>query len=374
MMVPALASAAQLRQVMEEHGVCLVTGVLSQAECNLMEELWTEDLKQLLPEKAERGTPKKLAAQLAKVRSENCSQWPAAWDEGLGFKGMASQRGTPHGAFAWAARLHPSVRRIFEDLHQEQDLCVGHDNVFWASSESTAAASNKEWLHVDQNHNTGMTWQCFQSVLYVWPSTGEAASTTVVCPGSHREVYDTMMQDPTALQGRAGVKLSEMREVGTLATLKTDALASARRMPCPAGSLLLWDSRTLHQGWAGGPRLAVPVCWEPRKRRDVAALMRKTWMCIAGVPSSHSAVEGRVHAMLKRRPTPKLETRDAPAMPAMPASIVPFGIAPGREDAWASAQDAIWCAAEHENVRRSADQLSKRLAAELLRPEVAAAL
>ena len=32
--------------------------------------------------------------------------------------------------------------------------------------------------------------------------------------------------------------------------------------------LLLWDSRTVHQGWRGGPRLAMPICWEPRHRRS----------------------------------------------------------------------------------------------------------
>ena len=34
--------------------------------------------------------------------------------------------------------------------------------------------------------------------------------------------------------------------------------------------LLLWDSRTVHQGWRGGPRLAQPICWEPRERRSQA--------------------------------------------------------------------------------------------------------
>ena len=52
--------------------------------------------------------------------------------------------------------------------------------------------------HTDRNENDRSTppGACYQSILYVLPATTGAQSTTVVWPGSHRDVYDTVMTDP----------------------------------------------------------------------------------------------------------------------------------------------------------------------------------
>merc|ERR1712232_847104 len=182
-----------------------------------------------------------------------------------------------------------------------------------------------------------------QGVLYVWPSEGERASTTVVWPGSHRDIYDRIMQDKTAIKkGRnveaQSVRLSQLTDANLRQQLTSEAITASRRVPCPAGSLLLWDSRTIHQGWAGGPRLAQPVCWEPRQRResDPAALGRKMFMCTAGLPSSHSSAEARVHGMASRsRPCEVLEGDD---IPAIKNQIRPYCIDENKKREWEAAQ------------------------------------
>jgi len=269
------------------------------------------------------------------------------------------------------------VRGAFADLFavQPEQLSVGLDCVFFRGAGAAAADANLEWLHVDQNHCTGLDWPCAQGALYVWPSAGEACSTTVVWPGSHVTAYERLMADPLAVErgrspGGQSVKLRELRLLGTREELLREALAGSRRLPCPAGSLLLWDSRTVHQGWAGGPRLAQPVCWEPRKRRDQAALRRKLWMCAAGVPSSHSSTEGRVHGMATReRPVP------SPASDGVPAArdtIAPYGVSPDGEARWLALQDALWRGSG--NPRQNAGRLDPALLIPLLRQEVVDAL
>merc|ERR1719491_1769231 len=98
------------------------------------------------------------------------------------------------------------------------------------------------------------------------------------------------------------VKMAGMAEKSHYAeltpVLQENWRAAARRIRAPAGSLLLWNSRTVHQGWSGGPRLAQPVCWEPRGRRDDAALERKLRLCALGFPSSHWASLGLPHMTL----------------------------------------------------------------------------
>lgn len=185
---------------------------------------------------------------------------------------------------------------------------------------------------VDQNHRTGLTWPCAQGVLYVWPSEGNDTSTTVVWPRSHREVYERIMQDAEAVaRGRSiggqSVKLRELQDASLREELLREAVLGSRRVPCPKGSLLLWDSRTIHQGWRGGPRLAQPICWEPRERRPEAAARRKRWMCCSGVASSHSASEGRVHGMAKEAPRPSVED----GLPLLRASLVPWGVRPDQD-------------------------------------------
>eukprot|EP00913_Durusdinium_trenchii_P018147 g17050.t1 len=155
-----------------------------------------------------------------------------------------------------------------------EELVVGLNPVFWSSAQDAGKDTNPEWLHVDQNHRTG-----------------SSSSSTVVWPKSHTEVYERMMEDPLAmLRGRslAGqtVKLKELNQPHLREELMSEALLNARRVPCPAGSLLLWDSRTVHQGWRGGPRLAQPICWEPRRavyttwqRRHPALLWKMVCLC-----------------------------------------------------------------------------------------------
>ncbi len=69
----------------------------------------------------------------------------------------------------------------------------------------------------------------------------------------------------------------------------------ARRVPMKAGSMILWNSMMLHQGWNRGPRLAVPICWEPRSRRNSQTYRRKVRLCASGLPTTHWASLGRQH-------------------------------------------------------------------------------
>eukprot|EP00440_Ansanella_granifera_P043873 gb/GFBE01047541.1/.p1 GENE.gb/GFBE01047541.1/~~gb/GFBE01047541.1/.p1 ORF type:complete len:537 (+),score=99.43 gb/GFBE01047541.1/:1-1611(+) len=343
--VPIDAPPAQLRDVFNRYGCCLVTGVLSERECDSFEKLWQADLLNLIDPGAH--AEPEVARTLTHVQQQGCSAWPASWAKPLGSRGCASQRSTPHGAFSWAARLHPQVRRVFAELFEthHNDLVVGQDCVFWAAKDTPEAASNVQWLHVDQNHRSGLTHLCAQGVLYVWPSTDERASSTVVWPGSHLSAYKKLMGDMHAVKkgrkalGSQSVRINSLEDADLRDDLATQAIAGSRRVPCPPGSLLLWDSRTIHQGWAGGPRLAQPVCWEPRNRRDEAARRRKLYMAATGIPSSHSSSEGRVHGMA-RAGAPKA-LKGTPSQPAMRLTV-PYGVAPSREAAWRQMQDMLW--------------------------------
>jgi len=254
--------------------------------------------------------------------------------------------GMPQGRFAWEARLHPRVREAYSLLHGTDRLVVGCDNTFFSPGAEGEGwrHSNKSWPHVDHNmydrsiqgsHRRSIgEWEVYQSILYVWPSTDEAASTTVVWTGSHKDVFDRVMQqDDMQRQGRKGIHFAQLREPDLIAGWHK----AARRVPVPAGGLLLWSSRTVHQGWSAGPRLAQPICWEPEDRRSEEAMWRKFRMAVLGFPSTHWASLGYRHQM--RSLTTRLE--EAKKMKALRPVTLVGGVSID-EAMWQQLSEADW--------------------------------
>lgn len=270
------AFGERLNQVLEEHGVAVVTGILDPEEISQFESLKKHESR---TESAQPG------------HMLHCQ-----------------------GEIAWQARLHPRVRGTFARIFGVEPTALATScdltSKFYSEDQDQAPVLD-QWLHVDQNTLTGLEHCCFQSALYIRAS-GDASSTTVVWPGSHREAYERFVADPSAAEKKdkvdgSGVKFGHYLEINNFLdkdsgnTLLDEALRGSKRVPVPAGSLLLWSSKTTHQGWQGGARFAVPVCWEPRSRVDEGATARKLFMAAAGIASSHSPSEGRLHPFASRR-------------------------------------------------------------------------
>merc|ERR1712070_711700 len=172
--------------------------------------------------------------------------------------------------------------------------------------------------------------------------------------------------------GSQSIRINHLQDWIERDSLVADAISGTRRVPCPAGSLLLWDSRTIHQGWAGGPRLAQPVCWEPRTRReqDIHALGRKIFMCASGIPSSHSSAEARIHGMAQR--SSACQVLASEGMPAMRAGqILPYCIAEAEEhrQTWEELQQWLWRARRDGDPCETCRGIMETLKS-LLKPEV----
>merc|ERR1712178_399173 len=118
--------------------------------------------------------------------------------------------------------------------------------------------------------------------------------------------YEAMMSDPKMVaSGAKGNHFCQIRGLSQkqlASSLEQRWDADAGRVPVPPGGLFLWSSRTLHQGWTGGPRLAQPVCWEPSERRDEQALDRKLRLAALGLPSTHWASLGVPHNLVTPEP------------------------------------------------------------------------
>merc|ERR1712216_279155 len=224
-----------------------------------------------------------------------------------------------------------------------------------APESSPEECSNRNWPHVDHNkHDHSVVdedgtpisdWEVYQGLFYVWPSTNSKSSTTVVWTGSHTDVYEELMSVPSvAGRGRKGNHFTQFPP--EFSSLVPRWHAAARRVPVPAGALLLWSSRTVHQGWTGGPRLAQPVCWEPRSRRTEAAWVRKLRMAALGLPSTHWGSLGLPHNLVAPCLQPKLaaEGRGADLTLPMVSTLRPVTLAEGVQvqEVWQQLATADW--------------------------------
>lgn len=294
-----------LPAVLEQHGCAIVSGVVSDEECIHLEGLFAQDLLDLVDVPAAQQARGKVQQTVERLM-EDVRAWPLGSMGILGQLDRCQLRGLPHGRFAWQCRLHQNVRRCYEVVHGTQELVSSCDNPFFAPPAREEQHQNKSWPHFDHNlhdkrffdgagHAVG-EWAVFQGLLYVWSSESLHASTTVVLPGSNRDVYAAMMNDPSMI--KRGQKGNHFCQLTALSPLQAQWDVGARRVPVPRGGLFLWSSRTLHQGWSGGPRLAQPVCWEPSERRDEQALDRKLRLAALGLPSTHWASLGIPHNLV----------------------------------------------------------------------------
>lgn len=214
-----------------------------------------------------------------------------------------TRRGMSHGEAAWQIRTHPHVREVFSHLVPAEELCVGTDLMFFSPQNQPSASTVFHWGHVDindYNHNIGSEYAPYQSFVALWEvPADDTTSATVIWPGSHKDesrvLIDSVGQTLPTTQ-HIPLYILENQEDQALAAqgarMQRRYFEGARRIPLPAGAMLVWSSRTIHQGWWGGRRLGALVCWEPTCRRPLQVLGRKARYAALGVPTTHQGSLG----------------------------------------------------------------------------------
>ena len=341
-----------LRKVLATHGCAVIRDTVSEEENAVMEKLWAADLAALAEASVESRHFTSPVAQkaYAKFVEEGLESWPLQTLYS-NRQDPTPKRGLMHGGYAWAARRHPNVKRVFAAAleEEEEDLCVGLDRVFFRSCDHTdAKTSDHHWMHTDYNTNL-QTRVCYQSILYTWGSEKQSNSTTVVWPGSHVSICDEIGADFQAVSRcKNYVEISRLANAELRARLLKDSRQHGRRVPMAPGSLLMFDSRLVHQGWEGGKRLAMPICWEATKHRKPEALNRKLWLAATGLPSTHWASNGVVYTsqpLLVKNTSPASNYDDADhheVSLALYPSLVPFGVRADRVKEWQKLMPSLW--------------------------------
>ena len=232
-----------------EHGWQVVPGVLTPAECEAVKRGMWDHAESILPE----------------VSRDNPATWRSIVKKLYPSHGMLHQHhrfGVCQAAFD--VRQNPKVARAFEGVWGTAALTSSIDGVaFGLPPETTNLGwENKGWLHLDQSP-TRNGFECVQGWVTA-EEVGEGDATLRVLSGSHKlhaefaAHFNLHVAEGDSKAARAKKKTDWFKLTDEHDTWYLAKGCEVVDVQCPAGSQVLWDSRTVHSGKSPTKGRAVP--------------------------------------------------------------------------------------------------------------------
>lgn len=268
-----ITTKEKLRDTLNEFGVAIIPNVINNEEIqSMINGMWDylEHITQKLDNKIKRNDEStwKHIHSLYPLHSMLLKYW------GIG-----------HAQFMWNLRQNEKIIDIMSYFWnvQSEDLLVSFDGssihmppeitgTGWYSSEAQG------WLHTDQSY-TRNKFECVQSWVTAF-DVDDGDATLAVLEGSHKyhkEFRDTFYTngDQPSLMDWYRLNLKELNFYKNKGCEKVC-------IKCPAGSMVYWDSRTIHCGqeaMIGRPtpkmRCVSYLCYMPRNTSTPLNLKRK---------------------------------------------------------------------------------------------------
>ena len=305
---PALAlSIARAVHDLETLGYAVVPDVFGDAECTrIKHEMWSW-MEKVTYSRVNRSSPFTWTAKC----------WPP------NSRHIVQHYGVGHSRAAWLARTNLNVHRTFAALWGTDRLTVSYDGMnLWPAPEKVIEARggrdegytatrwpmDSDWLHTDQSPYSPKR-ECIQAWATFEDVDGDDDATLKVIPGSHlihEELCRKFNVRPLAPgdTGRADRRNWYKFTNAELCRIHgANWREKAVRVSAPRGSLVLWDSRTLHQGTAPRHGREVPrdravvyLCFAPEKNMTEAQRRKKRLAALALRTTSHWPCESKLFA------------------------------------------------------------------------------
>ena len=234
-----MENVEEIKRLLDVNGFAIIKDVLNSDECGeIIDGVW--------------DSMEKITADVDVPLNRRDPRTWATIKTQENLRNIYKFHGIVHADFFWKLRQHPKVLRIFSHLYgcRPEELLVSFDGL---SMQTPPEYSNRGWFrscwyHVDQSY-TRPKRECFQGWITardVYPGD----FTTGFFVGSHKSFGEfgerfgkTNKTDFNKIVTNEEMKFYESRHDQVLIT-------------CPAGSLVVWDSRLVHSGF------------EPRKERQ----------------------------------------------------------------------------------------------------------
>jgi ectoine hydroxylase-related dioxygenase (phytanoyl-CoA dioxygenase family) len=253
-----------LRETLNNFGVAIIPNVLNGKECEEMNnEIWNffESVS------ATWRTP---------VNRNNEKSWREIYKL-FPLHGMLFQHwNVGHCQASWNLRQNPKIVDIFSKYWETDDLLVSFDGLsFGMSPEITGKGwHTSDWFHTDQSYVRN-NLECIQS----W-ATGldveEGDATLAILVGSHK--YHDKFAKKFGIDNKSDWYRLNDKEI----EFYVENGCYKKLICCPAGSMVFWDSRTVHCGT--GPikgrknpknRSVIYLCYTPKKKCSESGLRKR---------------------------------------------------------------------------------------------------
>jgi hypothetical protein len=230
---------------------------------------------------------------------------------GVSHSMLLQHYGVGHHALPWYLRQHSRVREVTAALLRTtlDDLTVSFDGVSICGPYTTLSSDRRRgipntsnWLHCDQAYRNSAFSHSYQSFVSLFDT--EAGDATLgVLVGSHKlhaDFYDAFAAGYEDKFRSAFYKLTSEQ-----IRWFTNRGCNYQALTFPAGSLVFWDSRTVHQGQPGlrcppgiaglsytknvmhNPRCVVYLCYGQRSQLTAAERQKKRSAFEAGRMTTH---------------------------------------------------------------------------------------
>lgn len=258
-----------VKKTLETYGVAIIPNILNTEECEGMKRGMWEYLEHITgdfekPIKRDDEESWRSFRLLLPKHSMLMQEW-----------------GVGHTQMSWDLRQNPKIVGVFSEIWKVEpnDLLVSFDGAsFHFPPETTKLGWYKgnNWLHCDQSYLRN-DFECVQSWINGY-DTNEGDATLTFMEGSHK--YHKEFKERFNIESKEDWYKLENSEQHDFYVKEKGC--TQYHIKCPAGSLVLWDSRTIHSGTEPIKGRSTPnfrcvsyLCYTPRSHSTPALLKKK---------------------------------------------------------------------------------------------------
>lgn len=256
-------------ECIDKYGVAIIPGLLDGLECAIVRTEIAELFKYVTNGQFDEAIP---------------STWRNLNNILRPLRGMLHQNwGLGQSQAVWNVRQNPKIIEVFSRIWQTNDLACSFDGLSYQMppEDTNLGWSKDEWWHCDQTYSNSAP-DCVQTWVTAYDVT-DGDATLAVMPYSH--TYHSNIANELGL---IGIRDNWYKFTNEQIDWLTNAKGLQKlRIVCPAGSMVLWDSRTIHYGASPMkhrphkmPRLVIYISMQPRYKlsEEIAAKRKKAFL------------------------------------------------------------------------------------------------
>mmetsp|Transcript_27265 Transcript_27265/g.55687 ORF Transcript_27265/g.55687 Transcript_27265/m.55687 type:complete len:375 (+) Transcript_27265:70-1194(+) len=295
-----LATQDNLRETLDKYGVAILPGVLNEGEIQAMNDGMWDTLEQMTSGFSGGAKP---------IDRKKKNTW-ANIEELKPMHGFLIQHwGIGHAKYVWEVRANQKVCAAFSTVHDTppENLVTSFDAVSILLPDGRFGKTRtdpKLWLHTDQRFNYEM--DPYRYSVQAWVTgfdVAEGSATLAFLEGSHK--HHAAFAEKFGYS-RHGFDWWELGTEDEFKYLTEECGCVLRAIKCPAGSMVMFDSRLFHSGMAPPsgaqpvPRHVVYVCMSPKNWCKEHHLYRRKEIFLDSRMTAHTPHVPRLFSQFPR--------------------------------------------------------------------------